>query len=95
MGGATLALLGSAYIQNLKGRELRSALVARENQLAANLLAPTLKANVRLAPVTLGQKWVSAHINIHCSENSEYVLPAPPECTLKSINTHTRRTKPS
>lgn len=68
------------------------ALVARENQLAAYLLAAMFKANVRLPPVTLSQKWVSGHINIHCSEKgekSEYVLTAQPKRTFKSINTHT------
>lgn len=66
------------------------ALVARENQLAAYLLAAMFKANVRLPPVTLSQKWVSGHINIHLSEKDEkYVLIAQPERTFKSINTHT------
>lgn len=75
--------------------ELRLALVARENQLAANLLAAMLKANVRLRPVTLGQKWVSGHINIHCSEKdeeSEHVLTAQPKRTFRCINTHARST---
>lgn len=67
------------------------AVVARESQLAAYLLAAMFKANVRLPPVTLSQKWVSGHINIHCSEKdekSECVLTAQPKCTFKSINAH-------
>lgn len=47
------------------------AAVARENQLAAHLLAAMFKANVTSPPVTLGQKWVSGGISMHCSENEE------------------------
>lgn len=57
------------------------ALVARDNELAAHLLAAMFKANVTLPPVMLSQKWVSGRINIHCSEKddkSEYVLTVQP-----------------
>lgn len=54
------------------------ASVARENQLAANLLAAMFKANVTLAAVTLSQKWVSGSISIKKPES------------LLTVSTHQR-----
>lgn len=60
------------------------ALVARENQLAAYLLAAMFTANARLPPVTLSQKWVSGHINIHCSEKDEKYLNTSSQRSLNA-----------
>lgn len=72
----------------------RRAVVARENQLAANLPAATFRADVTLPPATLSQKWVSGRISISVSisvrrSEEEEKWQRPPTVSTHQWNTHT------